>query len=224
MLRITPKKFSMNPVANRVWKPVWMGFGIRHVNWVSNLVRSTVPNRVTNSVRTPNHTRTKFAHRSQPSWKLVWASCYQEYVMKHVTTIYRTNNLLNIEKYWYSVLNEYLYSRKKIDKMDHLNKAAEPDEISGVPYDSYMLNIYIRHVVSGTIFILVGLWTMSCTFYRYFLCFKEESSVKPARQYENSLLFGLSWFPGVPVDSIVFFVGSIIGIIGEYIFLHVVAS
>ena len=108
--------------------------------------------------------------------------------------------------------------------MDHLNKAAEPDETSGVPYDRYMLNIYIGHVVPGTIFILIGLWTMSCTFYRYFLCLKEESSEKPARQYENSLLFGLSWFPGVPADSIVFFVGSIIGIIGEYIVLHVLTS
>ena len=117
---------------------------------------------------------------------------------------------------------EFLFQKKKskMDHMDHMNNTAgpenTPDEISGVPYDRYMLNIYIGHVVPGTIFILFGLWSLYCTLYRYFLCLKEESSVQPARQYENSLLFGLSIFPGVPVDSIIGFVGSIIGLIGKY--------
>ena len=76
---------------------------------------------------------------------------------------------------------------------------------------------YVGHVIPGMIFIILGLKCMYGTFRRYFLCIREEESGKThARKYENSLLFGISKFPGVPVDSIIGIGGSFLGFFSKY--------
>ena len=79
---------------------------------------------------------------------------------------------------------------------------------------------YIGHVTPGLIFILFGLKCMFNQFYRYFLCLKEEDSGrKYPRKYENSFLFGIARFPGVPVDSIAGVIGSTVGFFGKYLLI-----
>ena len=79
---------------------------------------------------------------------------------------------------------------------------------------------FVGHTTPGLIFVLFGLKCMFNQFYRYFLCLKEEDSGrKHPRKYENSFLFGIARFPGVPVDSIAALVGSTVGFTGKYFFI-----
>ena len=115
--------------------------------------------------------------------------------------------------------------------MDHMDNMAEAvteheevnieslKEVGTFRLEGLDIPNYVGHVTPGLIFILLGLKMMFSQFYRYFLCMKEEhSGRKHPRKYESSYLFGIARFPGVPVDSIVGFIGSTVGFTGKCTF------
>jgi len=81
--------------------------------------------------------------------------------------------------------------------------------------DELDLPNYFGHTVPGSIFVFYGIRWIYCSLYRYYLCKKEQQSGKKnPRIYESSISYTTALWPGVPFDSLIGIIGSMIGFTG----------